>query len=547
MFDYKFNNNSQLFGPKVFQVTRFLADRAGILAFAHLPLLILLAGRNNLTILLTGLPYKSLIMYHKWTSRMMFLNSTFHGILYSLIEIKKGSYLKSFKTDYFFWGVFSTIVCGILMFQSLHFFRNHYYEIFLYGHILFAGIFFLFIYYHCKRLGWHGYIHLSVLFWASDRVIRIINIIRFGFPIAKIRYLSDDTFKVTIKRRKNWKPFPGCYIFIYFLKGKNFYQSHPFSIIDSILNPNEITIYIKIKEGITFEIGEMLKKSINNNKEINIRVAVEGPYGHGPNFKNYNNILLIAGGNGIPGPLYDAINMIKKDGYKNLRYIKLIWVVKNFESIKFIYPELLRLIGIDNNNNQNKKINTNRMKNLVDIEIYMTRVSNEPIFSNTETSDKNGSLKSFKKLDSLMNELNTSKFELNDDFGNNSSSNLAAMDITDESNLITNSNSNSNINLVDLDSLLNNDVYEINEDNFKPENLNQYKILKKIGQYVTINYGKRPNFEEIILQNFKYTKGSICIVTCGNSSMCDSLRNIVAENVSKCSYQVDFFEELQVW
>jgi len=52
--------------------------RAGWLAVAQVPLLILLVGRNNLITLTTGVSYERLNVLHRWTSRVMLLLAIFH-------------------------------------------------------------------------------------------------------------------------------------------------------------------------------------------------------------------------------------------------------------------------------------------------------------------------------------------------------------------------------------------------------------------------------------------------------------------------------------
>ena len=52
--------------------------RAGWLAVAQMPLLILLVGKNNLITLTTGVSYERLNILHRWTARAMLLLTIFH-------------------------------------------------------------------------------------------------------------------------------------------------------------------------------------------------------------------------------------------------------------------------------------------------------------------------------------------------------------------------------------------------------------------------------------------------------------------------------------
>ena len=52
--------------------------RAGWLAVAQMPLLILLVGKSNIVGLLTGVSYERLNVLHRWTSRIMLFMAILH-------------------------------------------------------------------------------------------------------------------------------------------------------------------------------------------------------------------------------------------------------------------------------------------------------------------------------------------------------------------------------------------------------------------------------------------------------------------------------------
>jgi ferric-chelate reductase len=53
--------------------------RATLLSMAQLPLIVLLAGKNNLIGYVTGVSYERLNVLHRWVARTLFLTSTIHG------------------------------------------------------------------------------------------------------------------------------------------------------------------------------------------------------------------------------------------------------------------------------------------------------------------------------------------------------------------------------------------------------------------------------------------------------------------------------------
>lgn len=62
------------------EVGRYLSDRAGILATAQLPPLILLSGRSNPVSLVTGASFATCMLYHRWIARLIMLQILVHAM-----------------------------------------------------------------------------------------------------------------------------------------------------------------------------------------------------------------------------------------------------------------------------------------------------------------------------------------------------------------------------------------------------------------------------------------------------------------------------------
>jgi ferric-chelate reductase len=434
--NYDIYTENTIFGASTFsQGFRYVADRSGILAFAHLPLLVIFAGRNNMLISLSGLPYSSFMIFHKWTARVMFIDAGIHSFAYLLIVLQSKSF-KAYQYELWFFSGFIAIFASLfLLFFAIHNFRNRYYEAFLVSHIVFALLFFATCYTHCLTFGWLEWVIASVIFWATDRIMRIIRLIKFGAPLAKIQFISDETFKVQVKRKQNWKPYPGCYVFIHFLHPSIFWQSHPFTIIDSVLNDLEVTIYIKAKEGLTSKVLAIIGPRFGNS--ANMRVSLEGPYGNQSPADNFDNVVLISGGNGIPGPFYHALHLAHTPLIPRQR-VRLIWIIRRVDSLKWFQKELELLKDTQ-----------------IECDIYITR--------------------DFDKIE-------------------------------------------------DEDS----------------------ELLQHFSKFITFHSGRAPN-DKILLDEFNNASGTIGIVTCGPSAMCDDVRDFVANSLNECAHRVDLFEELQVW
>jgi hypothetical protein len=93
------------------QLTRYLADRSGILAFSQIPLLIAFAGRNNILIWLTGWSFTTFNVWHKWVARICLLHTFIHSVAYTVYAFQEGgaAELAEYYMDtYLRWGA---VVC----------------------------------------------------------------------------------------------------------------------------------------------------------------------------------------------------------------------------------------------------------------------------------------------------------------------------------------------------------------------------------------------------------------------------------------------------
>lgn len=67
-----------------------VADRAGHLAVANMPIYFIFSGRNNVLIWVTSWPYKDFQVFHKWIARTAFLCVIVHAAGYGYKSAQKG-------------------------------------------------------------------------------------------------------------------------------------------------------------------------------------------------------------------------------------------------------------------------------------------------------------------------------------------------------------------------------------------------------------------------------------------------------------------------
>ncbi|KAK6462664.1 ferric reductase [Scheffersomyces coipomensis] len=321
------------------EMGRKIADRSGQICLWLLPNLILFSGRNNVMQWISGWNYSRFILIHKWNARMATLMGILHAIGMTYNGKGLGKYEMRNKQPYVRWGYVSLIAMCLLSFHSMLVFRKSRYELFILIHIILAIFFIAGGWIHTSNDGFQQWYYAATAIWGFDRLVRLIRLFSFGVRTAEVQLIANETLRVKVPRPAHWKPFPGCHAFIHFLRPTCFWQSHPFTIVDSVVEDNTINFYIKVKGGITHGLYQYLSKQPNNKALI--KVSIEGPYGQKISINKYENTVFIAGGNGIPGLYYEATDIAKTIGDKTR--IKLYWVIRHYRSIEWFYPELLRL------------------------------------------------------------------------------------------------------------------------------------------------------------------------------------------------------------
>lgn len=340
---YEFDPLNLLFGKSSWQITRFVADRSGILSISHVPLIILFSTRNNVVEYLTGFKYTTFIALHKWIGRSMILDVCVHSIAYSYYAYLTGTFVMSWHEEYWIWGSIATVVMIQLLIWSFGFIRRNRYELFLYLHILFAILFFYGTWKHLLTIGWMNWLLISLAIWILERFMRVARILYFGIVTATIQVIGEDLLRITIPKRSNlksWKGKPGQYAFIHFLDPKIFWQSHPFTVIDA---GDHLVVVARAKKGATRVVLQRVTDSSDgtDNFTVKMKVCVEGPYGSASPLRRFDNVLLLCGGSGLPGPLSHALELGELFEHKTA--IDLVMSVKNMDILEAYKPEIIKI------------------------------------------------------------------------------------------------------------------------------------------------------------------------------------------------------------
>lgn len=350
----EFANNN---GAGVLKYTS-MGIRAAWLAVAQVPLLILLAGKNNLIGLASGISYERLNVLHRWVSRVLFLLATFHVIFLHVAWNKYDLGPVEYATDSCIptgWAVYAILIW--MNISSVAPIRNFSYEFFVIQHVLTFFGFIIAVMWHLPEPYSRVYIYIPVALYLVDRIIRAAryayNNIRPGR--ATLVAMEGGVTRITIESRQLKKWTPGSHVFLSIPKfGPG--QSHPATIASvPTSHDGQLVLILKGHKGFT----SRLLKSATDSRTPLIPTAtsgesslapeqthialLDGPYGgtH-PDFAAFDTVLLIAGSTGVTFTLPILLDIASRAHAQRLpiRRLQFLWIVKNTSWTSWISSDL---------------------------------------------------------------------------------------------------------------------------------------------------------------------------------------------------------------
>jgi len=152
-----------------------LGVRAAWLGVAQVPLLILLAGKNNLIGAVAGVSYERLNVLHRWVARVLFFLVTLHMIFVHLAWNAYSLRPLEYATDSCIptgWAVYAILIWMNL--STIAPIRNFSYEFFIIQHIVTFFGFIIAIMMHLPSTALYSrvYIYIPIALYFLDRLIR---------------------------------------------------------------------------------------------------------------------------------------------------------------------------------------------------------------------------------------------------------------------------------------------------------------------------------------------------------------------------------------
>ncbi|KAI0444717.1 hypothetical protein F4803DRAFT_239485 [Xylaria telfairii] len=300
------------------------ADRAGYVFIVNLPLLYLLAAKNQPLKFLTGRSYEALNIYHRRVGELMCFEAVVHfagNVIWRLcLEpdwLATESIRHYFTHPLILLGIGAFVSYELLYFTSLASFRQRWYELFLASHVFLqiAALVFLWLHFFTSR----PYVLASLVIFVLDRAVWRIWL-KSTTVTADIKVLEDgDTALLSarwnipqVESQKviwrsfgrnimhGWRPADHVFISVPGFGVSNTLQAHPFTISSAAPSRDDVSaqlnLLIRAYSGFTSELlGHAQLHST-------VSVRIDGPYGSQDPLhvlRKSKSTILIAGGSGI--------------------------------------------------------------------------------------------------------------------------------------------------------------------------------------------------------------------------------------------------------
>lgn len=350
------------------QYNEGLGIRAGWLAVAQVPLLVLLVGKNNLIGLATGVSYERLNVLHRWVARMLLLLATIHFGAQAYAWREYNVFELEWTTDSCVpTGLATWVILLWMNLSTLAPIRNLSYEFFVVQHIVTFFGFIIAVVYHLPEPYSRVYIYIPIALYLVDRIVRFVRytLINRTLSSATLTKLEGNVTRVQIHKPahlKRWNA--GSHILVSFPK-LGFGQSHPATIMSTPTSHNgDVVLLLKSRKGFTKQLMSHANDStvglLNENpgEQKTHRAMIDGPYGGcQPDFAAFDSVCLIAGSTGITFTLSLLTSLAERaaqtQGRIPLRRIHMVWCIKQPSHALWVQSEqatafaLLRKAGIE--------------------------------------------------------------------------------------------------------------------------------------------------------------------------------------------------------
>ncbi|KAG7144117.1 Ferric reductase transmembrane component 5 like protein [Verticillium longisporum] len=353
------------------------SNRIGILAYAITPFSVLLASRESILSILTGVPYQAFNFLHRWVGYIILLQSVLHAIVWCVICIglygPQPEYAVNWVTkEYMVYGLCAMFLLLLMWFLSLGFMiRLTGFEFFRKTHYVLAMVYIGTCWGHWEFLG--DWMLCGLLLWFFDRLARLVRMALlhhqyvggdWGFHPAQAQLTlfsnADHGDVARLDFTFSQSPWHVGQHFYLCFPDSSVWQSHPFT---------PLSLPVLGKEGLV-KHSYVFRAKGGETKKI-AELAAHGGV----------NVLAIAGGTGITYVLPVILETLQSQVDSALtsgrtdRAIQLIWMVRHRDDARWIESEL-------------ECIKASAGKHNVQVTIFVTREQEEFGKANNTSADE---------------------------------------------------------------------------------------------------------------------------------------------------------------
>ncbi|RYP66646.1 hypothetical protein DL769_005978 [Monosporascus sp. CRB-8-3] len=349
------------------------ADRAGCMFIVNLPLLYLLAAKNQPLKALTGYSYEALNIFHRRVGELMCLAAAVHfagmvawvGWWVPDFLQPDQSWSRFFTRPLVIYGVVTLAAYELLYVTSLGSFRQRWYEAFMASHVALQIIALVFLWLHSFTAS--PYVFAALVIFLVDRLVYRLWL-RSATISADLSVLEDgETVLLSadwdIPRRRSswgcfglarknirhgWQPADHVFITIPELGRSHALQAHPFTIASAAPHTNTaspdasahawLNLLIRVHSGFT---SDLLRHAHLSGRAS---VRLDGPYGSRDALdmlRGSHTAVLVAGGSGIAVVFPLVWDLARRSATTARRKVMLYWVIHSRAQLSWIPEERL--------------------------------------------------------------------------------------------------------------------------------------------------------------------------------------------------------------
>lgn len=152
---------------------------------------------------------------------------------------------------------------------------------------------------------------------------------------------ANGMIRLSVRLSAPIRPAPGQHYFLYTPRSLTPWENHPFTVASWKQDKKGVTLefLIAAQKGATSRFRRRFQQG-----HTNMKVLLEGPYGHREPVDQYEHVMMVAGGSGITAilPYLQAFSTIPG----RTRRINLVWIVKRAEYAMDVFSHELRQLDL---------------------------------------------------------------------------------------------------------------------------------------------------------------------------------------------------------